>query len=318
MKKILGVLALAVASSTFAQTGFPDRPVHVVVPFTPGGNTDIVTRIVAHGLSEELKQSVVVENRPGASAAIGAAYVAHAAPDGYTVLLGTAESHALNPHLQKDLPYDPLKDLTTIGIVDHFPLALVISPKVPAKNLAQFVAYAKENPGKLNFASWGNGSASQVAFELLRQVTGMDMVHVPFKGAAPAITAVAADEVQAFVVPLSVARPQASAGRVKLIAVLSEKREAVAPDVPTAKEEGVPVVVSGWHVFAVPARTPRAIVAKLNAALNAANSRPEVKESLLKVGSQPAHSTPEAAEAMVKSEYQRWGEVARKAGLKPQ
>jgi len=318
MKKILGVLALAVASSAFAQTGFPDRPVHVVVPFTPGGNTDIVTRIVAHGLSEELKQSVVVENRPGASAAIGAAYVAHAAPDGYTVLLGTAESHALNPHLQKDLPYDPLKDLTTIGIVDHFPLALVISPKVPAKNLAQFVAYAKENPGKLNFASWGNGSASQVAFELLRQVTGMDMVHVPFKGAAPAITAVAADEVQAFVVPLSVARPQASAGRVKLIAVLSEKREAVAPDVPTAKEEGVPVVVSGWHVFAVPAGTPRAIVAKLNAALNAANSRPEVKESLLKVGSQPAHSTPEAAEAMVKSEYQRWGEVARKAGLKPQ
>jgi tripartite-type tricarboxylate transporter receptor subunit TctC len=318
MKKIFVVFALLAGTSAFAQAGFPERPVHVIVPFTPGGNTDIVTRIVAQGLSEELKQSVVVENRPGASAAVGAAYVAQAKPDGYTMLLGTAESHALNPHLRKDLPYDPLKDLPAVGIVDYFPLSVVIDPKLPAKDLAGFVAYAKQRPGKLNFASWGNGSASQVAFELVKQVTGIDLVHVPYKGAAPAIKAVAAGEVQAFVVPLSVARPQAKDGRVKLLAVLSEKREAAAPEVPTAKEEGIPVVVSGWHIFAVPAGSPPAVVERLNQALYAASSRPEVKERLLKVGSQPARSTPAQAQAMVHSEYERWGEVARKAGLKPQ
>lgn len=314
MKRLFAVSLLA-ASSAFAQ-GWPERAIHVVVPFTPGGNVDIVTRIVAQGMSEELKQGVVVENKPGANAAIGAEYVARQKADGYTVLLGTAETHALNPHLRKALPYDPLKDLAAVGIVDTFPFSLVVSPKLPVEGLADFVKYAKANDGKLNFSSWGNGSTSQIAFEQIKQLTGMNLVHVPFQGAAPAITAVAAGEVQAFVVPLSVARPQAANGRVKLIAVTSEKREASAPEVPTAKEQGVPVVISGWHVLAVPAGTPREVVAKLNAALNAANARTDVKERLLKAGVQPASSTVEEAQAMVRSEHQRWGEVAKKAGLR--
>jgi tripartite-type tricarboxylate transporter receptor subunit TctC len=317
MIRTLVALAFAASSSVFAQSGYPDRPVHVVVPFTPGGNVDIVARFVAQGMAEELKQSVVVENKPGANAAIGAEFVARAKPDGYTVLFGTAESHALNPHLRKALPYDPLKDLATVGIVDYFPFSLVIAPKLPVKGLAEFVAHAKQNDGKLNFASWGNGSTSQIAFEQIKQAAGMNLVHVPFQGAAPAITAVAAGDVQAFVVPLSVARPQAANGRVKLVAVTSAKREETAPEVPTATEQGIPVVINGWHVLAVPAGTPPEIVTRLNRALNAANARPEVRERLLKAGVQPASSSVEEAQAMVKAEWQRWGEVARKAGLQP-
>jgi len=305
------------APGAFAQA-WPERPVHLVVPFTPGGNVDVVARIVAQGMADDLKQSVVVENKPGANAAIGAEYVARAKPDGYTVLLGTSETHALNPHLRKSLPYEPLKDLPAVGIVDRFPFSLVVSTSLGAKDLRGFVAYAKANPGKLNFASWGNGSSSQIAFDQIEQVTGMDLVHVPFQGAAPAIAAVAAGNVQAFVVPLSVAQPQAAEGRVKLLAVTSDKREAAAPDVPTAREQGVPVSISGWHVLAVPAGTPPEVMQRLNHALDAANANARVKAQLLKAGVQPVSSSIEEAQKMVKDEYRRWGEVARKAGLKPQ
>jgi tripartite-type tricarboxylate transporter receptor subunit TctC len=310
-------LALLLCSGAFAQN-YPDKPVHLVVPFTPGGNVDIVARIVAQGLGDELKQNVVIENKPGANAAIGAEYVAHAAPDGYTLLLGTAETHALNPHLRKALPYDPLKDFSSVGIVDRFPFALVVSPKLPAADLAGFIAYAKQNPGKLNFASWGNGSTSQIAFEQIKQAAGVDLVHVPFQGAVPAITAVAAGTVEAFVVPLSVARPQAQSGRVKLVAVTSAKREESAPEVPTALEQGLQVVFTGWHVLAVPAGTPPDIIARLNRALNAVNARADVRERLLKAGVQPAASTAEETQAMVRAEWQRWGDVARKAGIMPE
>ncbi|MBI3376331.1 MAG: tripartite tricarboxylate transporter substrate binding protein [Betaproteobacteria bacterium] len=316
--RTLILLALIACSRAFAQAGaYPERPVHLVVPFTPGGNADIVARILAQGLSEELKQSVVVENKPGANAAIGAEYVARAAPDGYLLLFATAETHALNPHLRKALAYDPLKDFASVGVVDNFALSLVVSPKLPAGDLAGFVAYARQYPGKLNFASWGNGSTSQIAFEQIKQATGIDLVHVPFQGAAPAITAVAAGSVEAFVVPLSVARPQASNGRVKLVAVTSARREDSAPEVPTATEQGVPVVISGWHILAAPTGTPPEIVARLNRALNAATARAEIRDKLLKAGVQPVTCTSEETQNMVKAEWQRWGDVARKAGIMP-
>ena len=309
--------ALFTTTVAFAQ-GWPERPIRLVVPFTPGGNVDVVARIVALGMAEDLKQNVIVENKAGANAAIGAEAVARARPDGYTALFATAETHALNPYLRKNLPYDPLKELPAVGIVDRFPFSLVISPSVAANDLRQFIAYAKSNPGKLNFGSWGNGSTSQIAFELIKQVTGTDLMHVPYPGAAAAVNAVAAGDVHAFVVPLSVAQPQAASGRVKLLAVTGEQREAVAPEVPTAKEQGVPVNISGWHVLAVPAGTPPDVMLRLNRALNAANANPDVKERLRKAGVQPASSTIEEAQAMVKEEYRRWGDVARKAGLQPQ
>ena len=194
---LLMLAAASLYAPAFAQSKvFPDHAVKLIVPFTPGGNADVVARMVAQGMTEQLKQSVIVENRPGANAMIGAEAVARAPADGYTMLLATAESHAINPHIYKKINYDAIKDFAPVGVIGHFPFALVINPKLPAQNLAEFVAYAKNNKGKLNFASWGVGSTSQIAFEQFKQATGIDGVHVPFQGAAPAITAIAGGQVE--------------------------------------------------------------------------------------------------------------------------
>ncbi len=293
----------------------PDGPIRIVVPFTAGGNVDIVARIVAQGRAEDLGTSVIVENKPGANAIIGAESVARAPADGRTLLFATAETHAINPHIYRKLGYDPLKDFVTVGVVDSFPFALVSSPKVPATTLGEFVRYAKDHGAQMNYATWGVGSTSQIAFEQLKQVAGFDAVHVPFKGAAPAITAVAAGEVQAFMVPLSVARPQAQSGRVRILAVTSDARDDAAPEVPTAREQGVPVVIGGWHVLAAPRGTPAAAVKRLNAALNVVTGAEAVRERLVKQGVRPARSTPEAAQAMVEAEWKRWGDVAKAAAV---
>jgi tripartite-type tricarboxylate transporter receptor subunit TctC len=314
----LFALALLACFSLAQAAPFPDKPVRVVVPWAPGGNVDIVNRIVAQAMGEELKQTFLVENKAGANGAIGTEYVARAAPDGYTLAVAVTETHSLNPSLRKALPYDALKDFTSIGIVDTFPFSLVISAKVPANDVKSFIAYAKQQPGKLNYSSRGNGSLSQIAFEQLKQSTGIDLLHVPFKGAAPAITAVTAGTIEAFVAPLSLSVPYSADGRVKLIAVTSSARQPTAPNVPTLTEQGIPVVVTGWHVLAAPAGTPADVIAILNRALNAATSRPDVRDRLLKAGVQPATSTPQEAQALVDSEFKRWGEVARKAGIVPE
>lgn len=310
-----GLLALSPLTAS-AQADRPvDGPIRIVVPFTAGGNVDIVARIVAQGLAEQLATSVIVENKPGANAIIGAESVARATADGRTLLFATAETHAINPHIYRKLSYDPLKDFITVGVVDSFPFALVSTPAIPATTLDAFVRYARENGDRMNYASWGVGSTSQIAFEQLKQVTGFEAVHVPFKGAAPAITAVAAGDVQAFMVPFSVARPQAASGRVRILAVTSEAREESAPDVPTAREQGVPVVIGGWHVLAAPRGTPPATVRRLNEALNAVTGTAAVREKLLKQGVKPATSTPESAQSMVETEWKRWGDVAKAASI---
>jgi len=310
--------ALLAAASFAASAAFPDKPVRIVVPWAPGGNVDIVTRIVAQALGEELKQNVVVENRPGANGAVGTESVSRAAPDGYTLLIAVAETHALNPSLRKDLPYDPLKGFASVGIVDRFPFSLVISSKLPPADLKAFIAHAKDQPGKLNFSSWGRGSLSHVAMEQVKQSAGLDLVHVPFNGAAPAMTALTAGTVQAFVAPVSLARPYAADGRVKALAVTSDKRLDVMPNVPTLTEQGLPVVVEGWHVLAAPAGTPAEAIETLNRALNAALKRADVREKLLKTGVRPVGSTSQEAQALVDSEFTRWGDIARKAGIKPE
>lgn len=318
IRKLLSVVLLACASAAASAGPFPERPVRIVVPWAPGGNVDIITRIVAAAMGDEMKASVLVENRPGANGAVGTESVARAAPDGYTLLIAVAETHALNPALRKELPYEPLKNFTSVGVVDRFPFSLVINNKIPATDLKSFIAYAKENPGKLNFSSWGPGSLSHVAMEQLKQAAGLDLVHVPFNGAAPAITALTGGSVQAFVAPLSLARPYAADGRVKLLGVTSEKRQDVLPDSPSLAEQGLPVVVEGWHVIAAPAGTPAEAIDTLNRALNAAVKRADVREKLLRAGVQPAGSTPKEAQALVDSEFKRWGDIARKAGIKPE
>ena len=294
---------------------FPDHALRLIVPFTAGGNADVVARMVAQGMTEQLKQPVIVENRPGANAMIGAEAVARAAPDGYTILLATAESHAINPHIYKKVSYDAVKDFAPVGVIGHFPFALVINPKLPVTNLAEFIDYAKKHKGKLNFASWGVGSTSQITFEQLKQTAGIDLVHVPYQGAAPAITAVAGGQVDAFMVPLTVAVPQAKSGRVKLLGVTTAQRVATAADIPTLTEQGVPVVSGGWHVLVVPKATPADVVNQLNRALLATTSAATMRESLQKAGVDPAHTTPPEAEKMLAAEWQRWGKVAREAGV---
>ncbi len=316
--RALGAVAATIAVPGHAQApaGFPDRPLRIVVPFTAGGNVDLVARIVAQGLGEQVGQNVVVENRPGANAIIGAEFVARAAPNGTTLLLGTAETHAINPHIYAKLPYDPLQDFVTVGTLDRFPFALVVHPGLPVASLGEFVAYAKQNRGRINYASWGVGSTSQIAFEQLKQTSGFDAVHVPFQGAAPAITAVAGGDVQAFMVPLSVAAPQAASGRVKLLAVTSAQREPSAPTVPTASEQGVPVVIGGWHVLAAPRATPADIVEKLNQAIERTLATRAVRDSLLKQGVEPMAQSVAQSQEMVRSEWQRWGKVAETAAIR--
>lgn len=319
MRRLHGVLVFAALMGALAPaqaSTFPDRPLRIVVPFAAGGNVDIVTRIVATGLSEALGQSVVVENKAGANGVIGAESVARANPDGYTLFIATAETMALNPFLMKSVPYDPLKDFAAIGLMDDFPFTLTVNPQLPVKSVNDFVTYARANQGKLNFSSWGTGSIGQIAFEQFSQATGIQMQHIPFKGAAPAIMAVATGEVHAFMATLSVARPQAASGRVRILAITTPERDPSAPDIPTLREMGVDVVIRGWHILVAPAATPGPVISRLNGALVSTVRRPDISEKLVGVGVRPVTSTAEEAQAMIRSENTRWRDVARKAGLK--
>lgn len=302
--------AMLLSTQVGAQEVFPSRPVHFTVPFTAGGNTDAVARIVAKGMSEQLKGSVVVMNKPGANGMIGTEYVAHSQPDGYTLLQGTAESLAINPHIYDKVRYDALKDFVAVGVIGSFPFALVVNPKLPVATLAEFVDYARKRPGQLTFSSWGVGSTSQIAFEQFKQITGIDMLHIAYQGAAPAIAAVVAGDVDAFMVPLTVAVPQARGGMVKLLGITSAQREKSAPDIPTMTEQGYPVVIGGWHVIVVPRETPADVVGKLNAALNGALQDKDVRAVLTAQGLTPANTTPAEAMQWIRTEYERWGGIA--------
>jgi len=308
--------AVAISFASLSQGApFPDRPIRLIVPFTAGGNVDNSARTVGQGLSEQIGQSVIVENKPGANTLIGAEFVARANPDGYTLLLGTPESLAINPHVYKKINYDPLKDLAAVGLVGNFPFALVVNPKLPAKNLKEFVALAKSAPGKMNYSSWGVGSTSQITFEKFNQVAGIDLIHIPFQGAAPAITAIAADEVQAMMVPLSVALPQAAGGKVKILGITTGQRFASAPEIQTFQEQGFPVVMSGWHLIVAPKKTNPAVLQTLNQHLNKALETQVTKDALIKIGIEPSPGSIAQANKLMQTEYERWGKTARDAGI---
>lgn len=306
-------LAASIASSHAAP--FPDHSIRLIVPFTAGGNVDISARTIAQGLTEQLGQSIIVENKPGANTMIGTDYVAKAPADGYTLLLAGAEGLAINPHVYKKVNYDALKDFSAVGLVGSFPFALVINPKLPINNLAEFIEYAKARSGKLNYSSWGIGSTSQIAFEKLKQTSGIDLVHVPFQGAAPAITAVASGDVDAMMVPLSVALPQASGGRIKILGISTEKRIPSADSIPTLSEQGVPVVISGWQILVAPKNTPAAVIQTLNQSLNKVINSEATRASLIKGGINPAPGTPAQANTLIESEWSRWGKVAKDAKI---
>jgi tripartite-type tricarboxylate transporter receptor subunit TctC len=312
---VAAVLALA-AFPAGAADEYPARAVRVVVPFAPGGGTDVVGRILAQQLSQRLGQSFVIENRPAGSGIVGADFVAKAQGDGYTLLFAFS-SLSSSAKLISHLPYDPTTDFAPVALATTSPLVMFLHPSVPATNLREFIAYAKANPGKLNYGSSGPGSSPHLATELLMSMAGIQMTHIPYKGIAPAITAQIANEVQMSLTPIAVGMPHARAGKLRALASAGLKRSAAIPDVPTIDESGLPgfEVIAWWGMLA-PAKTPRPVVTLLNREVRAVLEIPEVKKSLLDQGMDPAGGTPEEFASLIRADMDKWGDVGRRLGVR--
>ena len=315
---LLAIVAAAVAApSTFAQgtASYPAKPVRLVVPFPAGGTTDILARAVAQRLSEAWGRQVIVDNRPGAGGNIGSDLVAKAAPDGYTLLMGTVGTHAINPSLYKNMPYDHVKDFAPVILVAGVPNVLVVNPSLPVHSVPELIAYAKANPGKLNFASSGNGTSIHLSGELFKAMTGVEMTHVPYKGSAPALTDLIGGQVQLMFDNLPSSLPFIKAGKLRALAVTSGARAAALPDLPTLAESGLPgFEASSWFGVLAPAGTPRDIVAKLNGAIAGWLASPEAKEKLLAQGAIAAGGTPEDFARHIGAETSKWAKVVKVSG----
>ena len=317
----IGLAAIAVACSAAAHAAqpeapYPTRPVRIVVPQTPGASTDLTARLIAQKLSPIFGQPVIVENRPGAGSIVGTELVAKATPDGHTLLV-VASSIVLNPILQKNLPFDPQRDLTPIAQLSTFPNVLVVHPAVPAKTVQDLVALAKAKPGALNYGSAGTATGTHLSAELFKHMTGTDMVHVPYKGGGAAIPALLGGQVQLMFSTTVAALPQVRAGKLRALAVTSAKRSPSAPDIPTIAESGVPGYDhSAWNGLFAPAKTPRAIISRLNGEVVQILHSPDVKAIFLKEGAEPVGNKPEEFAAILKSESAKWTKVVQASGMK--
>ena len=312
-------LAAATTQNASAQTpqDYPTRAIKIVVAFAAGGGNDLLARIVGQELSLALKQPVIIENRPGAGTQIGASEVAHAAPDGYTLLVSSATTFSLNPTLYKKLPYDPVKDFALVSLLGRFDLILVTTPSFPARTLPELVALAKEKPGTIQFASAGVASPHQLAMELLAYQTGIKMVHVPYKGAGPAVQDVIGGHVPIMMLDVATARQPINAGLLKAIAVSAPVTEF--PDLPTFEQLGLKgFEPPTWIGLAAPAGTPAPIVERLNRIIVAYLKRPEVEDRLQAIAIPPVTSTPAELEKFIGTEIVKWAQVVKDAGIEPQ
>ncbi|HYL23695.1 MAG TPA: tripartite tricarboxylate transporter substrate binding protein [Burkholderiales bacterium] len=316
MKRWIVAAALAGAAAGTAAQNFPAKPITTVVGFEPGGGTDTVARIVARPLGEVLGQQIVVENRAGAGGNIAVDYVAKSSPDGYTLVLANVGAIAVNPHIMKTT-YDPLRDLTPITMAVVFANVLVVQPELPVKTLADYVKLARQNPGKITYASSGIGGAGHLAGELLRKMAQVDIVHVPYKGGGPAMQGFLGKQVDSFVAtPVSSIR-QIEAGKARAIATTGTKRAALLPNVPTIAESGYPGYEAlNWYAYFGPARLPKEIAERLNQALVKALQSPEAVALLDKQGVEPQPGTPEELARYVAREYDTWGKVVKESGIK--
>ena len=309
----------ALASHPVLAQAYPAKPIRLVVPFPPGGSTDIVARIVAQKLSERLGQQVVVENRGGAGGTIGTEVVAKAAPDGYTLVLGTTSTHVVAPSVYGKIGYDPVKDFAPVSLVAVTPYLLVVNPSVNVKSLSEFVAYVKARPGKLNYASAGTGSTTHLAMEMLKSAAGLYIVHIPYNGNGPAGTAVIAGQVEMLFGSLPAVLPHAKSGRVRALAVGTPKRSPSLPDVPTVAESGFPGFdASLWLAVMAPAGTPAPVVDRLHREILAAIGAPDTADALNKAGAEPITSTPAELSAMVRNGIDKYAKVVKQAGVKPE
>ncbi|MBG9390669.1 tripartite tricarboxylate transporter substrate binding protein [Caenimonas aquaedulcis] len=310
---VLGSLALAYAGA-FAQTGpYPSRPIKLIVGYPAGGASDVAARIIGQKLSERMGQAVVVENRAGSAGNIGADAVAKAAPDGYTLLLGTI-SLSVNPSLYPKMTYDPVKDLTAISMISSTPFLLVVNPATPYKTVRELLDAAKKSPGVINYATAGNGSGSHLFTELLDSTANIKLTHVPYKGAAPAMNDVLGNQVGLTFDNIITTLPLVKAGKLRPLAVSTKQRSKVAPDIPTLDESGVPGFdATAWFGLFAPAGTPHDIVTKLAQEVAVAVKDPVVNDKLLALGAEPVSSTPDAFSAFFKGEVAKWGQVVRSA-----
>jgi tripartite-type tricarboxylate transporter receptor subunit TctC len=314
MRRLLILLFFALPAA-HAEDTWPSRPVHIIVPYTPGTGADILARVLGPKLSERWKAAVVTDNKPGATGNIGADAAAKSAPDGYTLLL-TATSFTTNPAL-KPAPFDPVKDFEPVALLATGGLGVYINPNVPAKTMKEFVALVKSQPGKLYYSSPGNGGPQHLAMELLKLETGMDIVHVPYKGAAGAISDLVGGHVQAMISALQTVAPHVHAGRLRMLAVMSAQRAEAFPNVPTLKQAGLPdLEVETWYAMFAPAGTPAAIVQRTNADLNDFLKEGDVKDVLEKQGLQPRGGAPEVLGERVKKDLASWTRVVKAAHIK--
>jgi tripartite-type tricarboxylate transporter receptor subunit TctC len=315
--KVLVLALLLVCSASFAQNeAYPSKPVRMILPFPPGGGTDILGRMIAERLSAALGQPVVTENRGGAGGNVGAEAAARSAPDGYTIVL-VAPSLAISPTLYSKLNYDPVKDLAPISLVATIPNVIVAQPSLNTPTLKEFIAAAKAKPGALNFGSGGSGTSNHLAGELFNIVAGTKLVHIPYKGVNLAMQDVLAGNVHFVVIGIPAAVPHIRAGKLRALAVIAPSRSPALPDVPTVAEAGLPDFdVTTWYGVLAPAGTPRPIISQLNQALVKIMHSPELKDRLAAIGTDPLTSTPEEFADYIKREIAKWGDVVRKTNLK--
>jgi tripartite-type tricarboxylate transporter receptor subunit TctC len=304
-------------TSTGSGQAYPSKPIRFVVPYPAGGPLDTVARLLGQKVAESAGQPVVIDNKPGAGGNIGADSVAKSAPDGYTILMGAVATHAINPTLYASMPYDAIRDFAPVTQVASTPNVLVVNPSVPAASVRDFIAYAKANPGKLNFGSGSTGSAGHLAGELFKTMAGVDMTHVPYKGAAPAMNDLIGGQIQLMFDNLASSLAQVRAGRIKALAVTTSKRSALAPELPTIAESGLPGFdISTWFGIFVPANTPREAVDRLHAEFTRALAAPDVREKMLNLGAEPVGSRPEEFAAYIRSESDKYARVIKASGAK--
>ncbi len=315
---VLGMVATAASTPAQAQTNYPTKPVRLIVAFPAGGSTDIIARLVGQRLSERLGQQVIIDNRGGAGGTVGTEIAARANPDGYTLTMGTTSTHAIAPAVYSKLKYDPVKDFAPITLVASTPYLLVVHPGVKANSLKDFVALAKAQPGKLNYASAGAGSTTHLAMEMLKSAAGIDVVHVPYNGNGPAGAAVLGGQVQALFGSMPAVLPQAKSGKLRSLAVGTGKRSPALPDVPTVAESGYPgFEVSLWLGFFAPRGTPIAIINKLHGELVKIALSLEMKEQFERNGAEPAHNASSLdLERLVRSEMSKYAKVIKAANIK--
>ena len=312
---LAGIAAFAASRPAIAQGQWnPDRPIRLVVPFAPGGSTDVTARLVAEAIAPRLGQPVVIENRPGAGGNIGSEAVARAAPDGHTLVMGTSSTHATNPALYRNLPYQPLRDFAPVSQVAFIPNLLVVNPEVPARDLPALIALARARPGSLNFGNAGSGTSQHLSAAMIASRAGIEVTHVAYRGGAPAVTDLLGGKIQAMAAPLVEVVAHVQANRLRAIGVTTARRSSLLPDVPTIAETIPGFEVALWNGILAPAGTPAAAVLRISAAIAEAMRTEDMRVRLAQQGSEPVGSNPDQFAAFIAAEIPKWAELVRISG----